>query len=101
MSRYSAFKGERFNMLKERLTQPETCRQYYHYRIFLEGATSVCIYNGTNCVYADNGKRLLFSNPVTHYQMGRDFGNAVNYVNDHCPPPKIQPIKTLRRLLSA
>lgn len=99
MSKYFTFTGERFDLLKAYLTHPETSGQHYQFGKFLAGATTLYIYNSGICVYANNGQRLYFSNPVTHYQLGREFGNAVNYINEHCPPPKAQPIKALRRLL--
>lgn len=99
MSKYLTFTGERFELLKAYLTQPETSKQHYQFSQFLTGATTLYICNSGFLAYANNGQRLHFGNPVTHYQLGREFCSAVSYVNEHCPPPKAQPIKALRRLL--
>ena len=61
MSKYFTFTGERFDLLKAYLTHPETSRQYYQFGKFLDGATTLYIYNSGICVYANNG---LISNSI-------------------------------------
>ena len=92
-----SYRGQRFDLLKAQLTDKNISHNSYRFACFLDGATSVSVDYNSLRAYANNGNHLNFNNPVTHVQLGRDFFNATNHVDQHCPP-KCLPRRVLRRL---
>ncbi len=91
------YRGERFDLLRELLVERNSASNSYRFKCFFDGATSVSVDYNSMHASANNGNRLYFNNPVTHVQLGREFFNAVNYVDEQYPP-KFQPRKVLRQI---